>query len=68
MTILLSIYIPLLLLVLVYVAINAYHLINFRLPIKGDVSHAILAIYLIVVASLLVGSIIFAIAAYYGFQ
>lgn len=66
MVVLLAIYVPLLLLVLAYVVINVYHLINFRLPIKGDVSHAILAIYILIVSSLLIGSIILAVVGYYS--
>lgn len=63
---LLAIYVPILLLTLAYVVINSYHLISFRLPVKGDLSRTILAVYLMIVIGLICGSILLAILGYYG--
>lgn len=64
MTTLLAFYIPILLLVLGYVVVNVYHLIRFRLPLKGDASVAMLWLYVLVTAGLVVSSIFFATIAY----
>lgn len=64
MTIFFVFYSVLLLLVLVYVAVNVYHLIRFRLDIPGDKSPLALAIYLLLIVSILVVSIMMATIAY----
>jgi len=66
MLILISLYVLFLLLTLTYVGINAYHLISFRLPLKGDLSHILLIVYLVVVIGIIGGSILLAMIAYYN--
>lgn len=57
-------YIGFAILALGYVVINAFHFIRFNLPLRGDLSLAMLFIYLFIVAGILVGSIIFGFIAY----
>ncbi len=64
MTVMIVLYILLLLLTLGYVGVNCFHLIKFRLSVPGDHSVTLLSFYLLVVASLIVGSIFLAIIAY----
>lgn len=66
MLILLAIYIPFLLLVVAYAIINSYHLISFQLRLKGDLSPVLLTIYLMVIISLVGGSIVMGTFAYYS--
>lgn len=53
MTILLAIYFILLIIVLVYMAINIFHIIYFRLGLPGDRSQVAVAIYVILVGAIL---------------
>ncbi|MFA5010232.1 MAG: hypothetical protein WC553_03350 [Patescibacteria group bacterium] len=62
LTIILSFYIPLFLLTMVYVVVNGFHFIRFRLP--GDLSWLFMSIYLLAVASVIITSISSAIVAY----
>ena len=39
-----------------YVVVNTFHFIRFRLPLRGDLSLVILVAYLLIVASVLIGS------------
>ena len=61
MTIIWAIYIPLFMLIMVYVVVNAFHFVRFRLP--GDMAWLLLTIYLLVVAGVLVSSVSSAIAS-----
>jgi hypothetical protein len=60
--ILYSIYVPLFMLTMVYVAVNAFHLVRFRLP--GDLSWLLLTVYLLTVVGVVMGSISSAILAF----
>lgn len=53
MTILLATYFILLIIVLVYMAINIFHIIYFRLGLPGDRSQVAVAIYVILVGAIL---------------
>ena len=50
-------------LVLVYAAVNVYHVVRFRLDVPGDQSTLAMGIYIVTVTAILVGSIIMAIVA-----
>lgn len=63
MSIILILYFVLLAMVLVYVGVNVYHLVRFRLDIMGDKSQVALSIYLICVVVVVVGSAAMAIFA-----
>lgn len=63
MTVFLVIYFILLLLVLIYVAVNIYHLVRFRLDVPGDKSAVALVLYLVIVVAILVGSAMMAVVA-----
>jgi hypothetical protein len=54
------IYAILLLTVLTYVGVNAYHLVRFRLDVPGDKSVVALALYLFFVVGILLASIVVA--------
>lgn len=58
-------YVFLLLLALVYVAINCFHLIKFRLSFRGDYSLTLLSFYLFIIIGIIAGSISLAIITYY---
>jgi len=62
--ILLAFYIPLLLLALGYVVVNVFHLLRFRLPLRGDFSWLMLVLYLLIVLSALIGSFTLGLIAY----
>lgn len=63
MTILLSFYFVFLVIVLIYMAINIFHIIYFRLGLPGDRSQVAVAVYVMLVAAILAITAIAGIAA-----
>lgn len=64
MTAVIIFYILLFLLALGYVVVNCFHFIRFRLLFRGDRFLTLLSFYLIVIVSIIIGSIFLAILAY----
>jgi len=63
MTIFFVFYFIILTLTLIYVGVNIYHIVRFRLDVPGDKSFVALTLYILAVIGILIGSVIMAIIA-----